>query len=98
MFRVDRRNGPRGGVFYVVAGLGLLYEAVPRLPRQTGALPEAFTLAWCAFALLVVGANLWHVLGADKERATGARERLFVRTRADARAPTREAERRGQAG
>ena len=102
MFRVDRRNGPRGrGVFYVVAGLGLLYEAVPRLPRQTGALPETFVFAWCGFALLVVGANLWHLLGADKERAVRARERLFVPLRTDASAdPVLEAKRgsRRQAG
>ena len=86
MFRVDRRKRPRGGVFYVVASLGLLYEAVPRLPRQMGVLPETFTLAWCGFALLVVAANLWHLLGADKERAVDVRERSFAPIRADATA------------
>lgn len=102
MFRVDRRKRPRGGVFYAVAGLGLLYEAVPRLPRQMGVLPETFTVAWCGFALLVVGANLWHLLGADKERAVDARERLFVPIRTDASAPpvleAKRGSRRRQAG
>lgn len=97
MFRSDRRKKPWGGVFYAAASLGLLYEAVPRLPRQASAWSETFALAWCGFALLVVAANLWYVLGADKERAVRREESSFAPLDAEARAPvaTRSRERAG---
>ncbi len=77
MFRAERRKKRKGGVLYTATGLGLLYEAVPRLPRQAGVWPETFVLAWCGFAMLVVAANLWYVLGADKERAV-SRDKSFA--------------------
>lgn len=65
----------------LVSALVLLVYAVPRLPVRTVYEPATgFSLIWLAFALVVVGANLYHVMEAGeddrrKKRKRGERKR-----------------------
>ncbi len=68
MFRPTKRVRPGVSGLYVLAVLGILYVMLPRLPHFLRGQAGVFTIVWVSFALLVMGANLWFVLGADKER------------------------------
>lgn len=56
-------------IAYMAAALGMLLYALPRLDF-TGAWDAAtvFGLVWCAFALIVIAANLNEVLFINEER------------------------------
>ncbi|MBD2848265.1 hypothetical protein IDH44_23975 [Paenibacillus sp. IB182496] len=47
----------------------MLAVAVPRLEFDAGAPAAVFGLLWTSFALLVVAANLYALLGMDEETA-----------------------------
>ncbi|WP_438446140.1 hypothetical protein [Gorillibacterium sp. sgz5001074] len=60
-------------ILYTGLALGMLGYAVPRLGTGGGLTSETvFSAVWICFALLVISANLHHVLGVDAEE----RERL----------------------
>lgn len=51
----------------LVFALCLIFYAVPRLPVQgISQLATGFSLVWIAFALLVIGSNLYFVIGTDR--------------------------------
>jgi hypothetical protein len=52
---------------YLTLGLAMLFFALPRLPHVTMSLEGAFTLSWLLFAMLIVGANLYYLIGADRD-------------------------------
>ncbi|RXT04800.1 hypothetical protein [Ammoniphilus sp. CFH 90114] len=54
----------------LVFALCLVFYAVPRLPVQVSELATGFSLAWIAFALLVIGSNLFFVLGSNPSRTS----------------------------
>lgn len=53
-------------IFYMLIAGGMTLYALPNL-SFTG-WSAAFSLAWLAFALLVIGANLHFILGVDEEK------------------------------
>lgn len=73
MIRKAKVRNPWMPALYAMAGLGTLYIAVPRLPAFSEPAGGIFSAAWLGFSLLVVGSNLWGVVGADEERARGGR-------------------------
>ena len=55
-------------LLYISLALGMLIYAVPKLEIGGGfALPTLFGVAWICMALLVIAANLHHMLGVDEE-------------------------------
>lgn len=58
-------------VIYLSLSLGMLVFAIPRLQMGGGVegitLPTVFGIVWLAFALVIVAANLHHILGVDDE-------------------------------
>lgn len=61
-------NGRQKALLYTSALIGLTVFGVPRLPRLEHGEAGAFTLLWLLFVALCVGANLYFLFGADKER------------------------------
>ncbi|KEO82080.1 hypothetical protein [Tumebacillus flagellatus] len=59
---------------YLTVGLAMLFYALPRVPDVTMDLHGAFTICWLAFAMLCIGANLYHLIGVDKERQKRRRQ------------------------
>lgn len=68
MFRPNRTPNRVLSTTYVLLSTGILVVAVPRLPRLSLNIDGVFAVFWIAFALAVLGANLWFALGADRER------------------------------
>jgi hypothetical protein len=55
-------------VIYLSAALGMLIYAVPRLYVGEGwTMPTVFSIAWIAFALIIVAAHLHAILRVDEE-------------------------------
>ncbi|MGZ4032765.1 MAG: hypothetical protein ACXVDJ_09510 [Tumebacillaceae bacterium] len=52
---------------YLTLGLAMLFFALPRLPHVTASVEGAFTVSWLLFAMLIVGANLYYLVGADRD-------------------------------
>jgi hypothetical protein len=52
---------------YLTLGLAMLFFALPRLPHVTMSMEGAFTVSWLLFAMLIVGANLYYLIGADRD-------------------------------
>ncbi|HJV44952.1 MAG TPA: hypothetical protein VJ824_04410 [Bacillota bacterium] len=58
-----------------VFALCLVFYAVPRLPFQgISQLATGFSFIWLAFAILVIGSNLFYVIGEDQS-GSGKRKR-----------------------
>ena len=54
-------------VMYMGLALGMLFFAVPRLDLRSGlALPTVFGVVWVLFALMIVAAHLYELLGVDE--------------------------------
>ncbi len=68
MFRPNRTPNRVLSTTYVLLSTGILVIAVPRLPRLSVNIDGVFAVFWIAFALVVLGANLWFALAADRER------------------------------
>ena len=52
---------------YLTIGLAMLFYAMPNLPDVEASLQGAFTVLWLMFAMLIIGANLYHLIGVDRE-------------------------------
>ncbi|WP_134699886.1 hypothetical protein [Ammoniphilus sp. YIM 78166] len=53
----------------LVFALCLIFYAVPRLPVQgISQLATGFSLVWIAFAFLVIGSNLYFVMGTERQK------------------------------
>lgn len=61
-------HGKEKAVMYTCALLGLSVYAVPKLPHLTHGLPGTFSALWILTVAVVVAANLYFALGADRER------------------------------
>jgi hypothetical protein len=61
-------NGRQKSFIYTCALVGLTIYAVPRLPHLAHGMGGTFTAVWLLFVALCVGANLYFLFGADKER------------------------------
>lgn len=49
-------------------GLAMLFYAIPQLPGLSWSAAGIFSAVWLAFGILAVGANLYYLIGVDKER------------------------------
>ncbi|MBL0386249.1 hypothetical protein JJB07_06230 [Tumebacillus sp. ITR2] len=73
---------------YLTAGLAMLFYALPRVPDVTMDISGAFTISWLAFAMLFIGANLYYLIGVDKERQSRRRRNDWLyRTLRNVREP-----------
>ncbi|WAH37927.1 hypothetical protein [Alicyclobacillus dauci] len=61
-------NGRQKAFIYTCALVGLTVYGVPKMPPLTHGLSGTFTASWLLFVALCVGANLYFLFGADKER------------------------------
>lgn len=52
---------------YLTIGLAMLFYAMPNLPHVEATLRGAFTVSWLLLAMLIIGANLYHLIGVDHE-------------------------------
>jgi hypothetical protein len=64
---------------FLTIGLAMTFFALPHLPDVTMSLEGAFTLSWLAFALLIVSANLYHLIGVDREQQANRRRSAWIR-------------------
>lgn len=53
---------------YLTIGLAMLFYALPHLPDVGPSLAGVFTLSWTGFAMLIIAANLYYLVGVDRER------------------------------
>jgi len=58
---------------YLTSGLGLLFFALQNLPYVTMDLAGVFTVTWLLFAMLFIGANLYDLIGVDREHRQARR-------------------------
>lgn len=65
---------------YLLIGFAMLIYAIPRLPDVTFSEEGLFTVVWLLFALLSIGANLYTLIGADRDHR-GKRAKKRVRDR-----------------
>lgn len=67
--RYERKNQNHKvrSIGYIVMAIAMVLYAVPKLPAFTFSAAGFFTLVWLAFALLVIGSNLYYLIGADRE-------------------------------
>lgn len=59
----------RKAFVYCCALIALLVYALPRLPKLQHGLGGTFSLIWILFACMTLAANLYFLVGADKERS-----------------------------
>jgi hypothetical protein len=52
---------------YLTLGLAMLFWALPNLPAVTLSAKGAFTISWLLLALLTISANLYYLIGVDRE-------------------------------
>lgn len=64
---------------YLTVGLAMLFYALPRIPDVTMSSRGAFTIMWLAFAMLFIGANLYYLIGVDKERQDRRRQSVWLK-------------------
>ncbi len=70
MIRVTRLRTVWEPALYTMVGVGSVYVAVEHMPYAAiTAWQKVFVYGWLAFAAIVISANLWFVLGVDKERS-----------------------------
>lgn len=65
----DVPNTKNRAIVYSCALIALGAYAIPRLPRLEHGLPGTFSMIWILFALLAFSANIYFMVGADKERS-----------------------------
>lgn len=53
---------------YMGLGLAMLFYAIPQLPKLSATAAGVFSVVWLLFGILVVGANLYYLIGVDRER------------------------------
>lgn len=57
-------------------GLAMLFYAVPELPAFSWSPAGLFVISWLLFAVLIIGSNLYYLVGVDKERKLRDRRQL----------------------
>ncbi len=57
------------GIHFLVT-VGILILAVPQLPRFLLSQSGLFSALWISLAMVVLGSNLWFLLGVHKERGS----------------------------
>lgn len=65
----DVPNARNRAVVYTCALVAMGAYAVPRIPKLQHGLPGSFSMVWILFALLALAANVYFMVGADKERS-----------------------------
>lgn len=75
-----RRAEAKKSLLYLAIALGMIIYAIPRLPVLTLTEEGLFTLLWLSYALLALGANLYFLMGVDRDRHhRGFRRRAWER-------------------
>ncbi|SIS55642.1 hypothetical protein [Alicyclobacillus vulcanalis] len=69
----------RTSAIYGLAALALAVYGVPRLPKLEHGVAGTFSALWMLFLALFIGANLYFLLGADRERARQLEEAPYQR-------------------
>lgn len=59
----------RKNIIYTCALIALVAYAIPRIPEIHHGMGGTFSVLWILFAGLAIAANLYFVVGADKERS-----------------------------
>jgi hypothetical protein len=70
-------------ITYTCCLLALLAYGIPRIPPLRPGLAGTFSLVWILFAALAVAANVYFLVGADRERS-----RMLEAREADIRVPS----------
>jgi TRAP-type mannitol/chloroaromatic compound transport system permease small subunit len=67
--RYERKKSNQTGksIGSIIMGIAMVVYAVPKLPAFSLSAAGFFTLVWLLFALLVIGANLYYLIGVDRE-------------------------------
>ncbi len=63
MFRPVKQKNPGASVLYFLGAVSLVGYAAPKLRQNTVGWHGVFQIAWLVFAILVMAANLWFVMG-----------------------------------
>lgn len=63
-----KRKSTMRSFVYLTIGLAMLFYALPHMPEVTASLEGVFTLSWTGFAMLIIAANLYYLVGVDRER------------------------------
>jgi predicted membrane protein len=63
-----KRNQALRSFMYMGLGLAMLFYAIPQLPGLSPSAAGVFSVVWLLFGILVIGANLYYLIGVDKER------------------------------
>lgn len=66
---IHARPRKRRAFVYVCSLLALLIYALPRLPKLAHGISGTFSFLWILFASLALAANLYFLVGADRERS-----------------------------
>ncbi|MFC4767793.1 hypothetical protein [Effusibacillus consociatus] len=53
---------------YMGLGLAVLFYAIPQLPEVSWSAGGVFSVVWLLFGVLIIAANLYYLIGVDKER------------------------------
>ncbi|MGB8955717.1 MAG: hypothetical protein WCC10_10095 [Tumebacillaceae bacterium] len=65
---------------YLTIGLAMLFYAMPNLPHVEASLKGAFTVSWLMLAMLIIGANLFHLIGVDRESQARKKRYAWLRS------------------
>ncbi|WP_367306938.1 hypothetical protein [Alicyclobacillus acidocaldarius] len=79
------RQVRRYSAIYGLAALALAAYGVPRLPKLQHGLAGTFSALWLLLLALYMAANLYFLLGADRERARQLEEASYQRMERDER-------------
>ncbi|KPV39912.1 hypothetical protein [Alicyclobacillus ferrooxydans] len=56
-------------VVYTCAVVSMVAYAIPRIPKLEHGVAGTFSMVWILFAVLALAANIYFLVGADKERS-----------------------------
>jgi hypothetical protein len=63
---------------YLTLGLAMLFWALPNLPAVTLSLQGVFTVSWLLLVLLTISANLYYLIGVDREEQAMSKQRRWI--------------------
>ncbi|MDQ0191496.1 hypothetical protein JI721_03395 [Alicyclobacillus cycloheptanicus] len=84
------RTARRRAIVYTCALVALVAYGLPRIPALQHGLGGSFSVIWILFAGLAIAANLYFVVGADRERSRILEERELFTSRSAASPVRRE--------
>lgn len=87
-------NGRRKALYYGCAAIALAAYGLPRIPRLQHGLPGTFSFLWIATITLVLAANIYFLVGADKERSMMLEVRQILPSRIKQRKDIQESPKR----